>query len=119
MHDGAMSDRDAVADSARRTRIDVDDDAVLYVRAFADFNSIRIGADDGVEPHAALRADVDVAQDDRACRHKHTRLDVVRMMLRVQMTSLYFVDFNASTAGKKTALYSTSRSVMGLCSSTK
>ena len=45
---------------------DVDDGAVLDVRAAADANPVHVAADDRVHPDAALLADLHVADDLRA-----------------------------------------------------
>ncbi|BEL03335.1 hypothetical protein Q0Z83_015260 [Actinoplanes sichuanensis] len=68
MQDRAMADADVVADARRMTRIGVHHHAVLEIRAGADADRVQVGADDGVVPDAAVRADGDPAGDDRTRR---------------------------------------------------
>ena len=54
---------------------DVDDGAVLDVRAAADANPVHVAADDDRHPDAALLADLDVADDLRAVVDERGRVD--------------------------------------------
>jgi len=76
VHDRAVADGHVVADRRRvRAAHDVDDGAVLHVRAPADADPVHVAAQDHVHPDAAGFANLDVADDLGAGIHVRRRVN--------------------------------------------
>ena len=78
MDDGAVTDRDIVADDAGSVAVDVEDGAFLDVRAGTDPNRGNVAADCRLEPDTRTGTDFDVADDDGARCNKDIGRDLWR-----------------------------------------
>ena len=76
MQQHLMADGDAVADGGRpRFAGDMDDGAILDIRAAADADAVHITADDDAEPDACFRPDMHITDDDGAGCDECVRMD--------------------------------------------